>query len=141
MARYIDKDMAINKFSKDSSIGCSIRSCIEEIPTVEVERGENGIDHCPLCGAYIITAEGMERERLAHTLPGQHGDPKGEPGIPANILEIEHAKNEVAREIFEEIEELLSHHYTEWDFCYYDDELGEDFAELKKKYTEEKDDG
>ena len=45
-------------------------------------------------------------------------------------------RQEVAREIFEEIEELLNHHYTAWDFCYYDDELGEDFAELKKKYTE-----
>ena len=30
----------------------------------------------------------------------------------------------------------VNHHYTAWDFCYYDDELGEDFAELKKKYTE-----
>jgi hypothetical protein len=50
--------------------------------------------------------------------------------------------SDVAREIFEEIEETLAHHYEEWDFCYYDDYLGEDIAELKKKYTEsEKDDG
>lgn len=51
------------------------------------------------------------------------------------------AKSEFAREIFAEIEELLNHHYIEWDWCYYDDELGEDFAELKKKYIGEQNDG
>ena len=49
-------------------------------------------------------------------------------------------KSEVEK-IFEEIEELINHHYYEWDFCYYDDELGEDFDELKKKYTESEDKG
>lgn len=45
--------------------------------------------------------------------------------------------SDVVREIFEEIEGLLAHHYIEWDWCYYDDELGEDFADLKKKYESE----
>ena len=63
----------------------------------------------------LVEAPETERERIART-----------------------AKAEIAREIFEEFEEMLLHHYEEWDFCYYDDSLGEAFAELKKKYTEGK---
>ena len=57
--------------------------------------------------------------------------------------EVEQAKQEVAREIFEEIENRLLPSNTsgefrgdsiEW-FDYYDLHLAEDIAELKKKYT------
>lgn len=52
-------------------------------------------------------------------------------------------KAEVAREIFEEIENALESRYDEDERAYYpvphyDLWLGDDIAELKKKYTEEK---
>ncbi len=55
---------------------------------------------------------------------------------------IAEAKAEGAREIFEEIERLLREHSDYEILCdgkslwYYEESLGEDIAELKKKYTE-----
>ena len=49
------------------------------------------------------------------------------------------AKTEVAREIFEEIEALLAQYTFEDNYGYYiSTGVTDEFAELKKKYTEEK---
>lgn len=123
------------------------------VPKSEVEnfnKSKGGF--CPLCGSYTITQEMMEELRMAHKEPGQHGDPVGEKGVNA----LEAIKAEVAREIFEEVENEINNELTNNKKVLPQVEISnvlwnrvsgrinafqgilEFIAELKKKYTEEK---
>ena len=97
------------------------------------------MERCKLCGCYTITAEDIEKLRMAHKEPGQHGDPVGETGFdPLKTI-----KAEVAREIFEEIGRYIALNSYQGDAFtgrFLSIELEDDIAELKKKYTEGTDD-
>ncbi|MBO7250823.1 MAG: hypothetical protein J6V42_06075 [Clostridia bacterium] len=90
---------------------------------------------CPTCGSYIISLEDIEEMRMARTAEGQHGDPKGDPGILIDDV-IANAKSEVAREILTELEsELADVNCIDREFDVY---LNLTIEQLKKKYTEGK---
>jgi hypothetical protein len=90
-------------------------------------------EHCPHCGSYIITAEEIEALRMAHTEPGQHGDPVGEPG------ERWQSPSEIANEIINEFKELTKLYLLNLDFYPVIFKNAILYAEtnIRKKYTED----
>ena len=121
MARYIDADKIDYKFimvGMDENAGykaVAFESDIDEMPTEDVAPKSEG-------DLYKKLNDELEDE-LASTYD-----------------KLENAKAEVAREIFEEIEKILKSSPTEimGRAYYYKCIVDEDFAELKKKYTEDK---
>jgi tRNA A37 N6-isopentenylltransferase MiaA len=115
MAKYINADEILNKISDDHPYKSSLK--LELIQATPEDIASGDAEMCGLSFAFQL----MEAEKKGKALMQKHDS---------------EVKREVARKIFEEIEDLLHKHYVEWDFCYFDDYLGEDFDELKKKYTE-----
>ena len=123
MARYIDADALKERLRE-----------IRIMPNTLYGMGINaGIDK-------VVTA--IEAMPIADVVPKSGS-------LPLDVHEalkqraVEKAKAEVAREIFEEIERALdNYHYSNllvgeiYPISYYDAELEDAIAELKKKYTE-----
>ena len=86
-----------------------------------------------LCKMFMPTADVVPKSEVAKEFTCFVGDPHKVDHCPY-IDEIEKAKIEVAREIFEEIEKL-SHEFMNNEHYIFGDMLW-DIAELKKKYTE-----
>ena len=103
MSRYIDAEAFKRKLIDEKSFFPAIVArALEEMPTADVVEGVH------------ITEDILKKG---------HNDPVGEKGEDALL----HIKQEVAREIFEEIEDVLNN-------IGYFDEI--DFKALKNKYTE-----
>ena len=139
MARYIDADGLIEELQETICSKCNMYDGIK----------------CKSCGI-DDTLDFLENAQTADVVPKSEYDnlkmqfealdrecdrlEKAESEKHDKFIE---AKSEVAREIFEEIEPLLSANMSgeyidesnEW-FDYFDLHLAEDIAELKKKYTE-----
>lgn len=92
----------------------------------EQPMGVCGTDYCGHCGAIM---DGFVLE--GHSDPTGHDGPCGEPGMDA----VTFAKREVAK-IFEELDKLTYRYLNDADYAGGD--LIYDIAELRKKYTEEK---
>ena len=130
MPRYIDADALMKKIAKCKFhlTGCGIvydggevQSIIHTMPTADVAPKSD-----------------VERlERICHSYALQYGTVTDQQKV------IDKAKAEVAREIFEEIGKILYKHTKnaikeKSATCELTiDYIGEDIAELKKKYTEE----
>jgi hypothetical protein len=129
MARYIDADKVMEEIARIGghnlceweTIG--VKALIDRQPTADV---------APKSEVDALEKEVERLKKILNNYALQYGTCMSQQKV------IDKAKSEVAREIFEEIEDLLHKHFVEWDFCYFDEYLGEDFDELKKKYTEEK---
>ena len=154
MARYIDADALMEKcFAKLGDGQVLYRISPQEIydaPTADVvpklyyDASVKAVDDIrkqflELHDAYQKQQAEIERlERICHSYALQYGTVTDQQKV------IDKAKAEVAREIFEEIERLLREHSDYEILCdgkslwYYEESLGEDISELKKKYTEEK---
>lgn len=129
MARYIDVDkvelkgLAVFDENLDVLVPLSVvRKALQMTPTADVVP-KSEVDMCQ-----HLIKDAWKRIEELDELCG----------------ELQKAKAEVAREIFEEIEELLECSFsschingTEEQFDFYRADLGFQLAELKKKYTEE----
>ena len=142
---YIEREAAINVVVNNpyriaSKTGKTIQE-IKEIPTADVvPKSEEGAE-CPTChgtgriGTTDWLTKNISKKQLA------------EEKAKAIAEHEQHIKAEVAREIFKEIEKVFLNNHCE-SFQNYRDEwvyrfntnLIAEFAELKKKYTEDKDD-
>ena len=116
MARYIDADWLIEKLQETICSKCNMYDGIK----------------CKSC-SIDDTLDFLENALTAEVAPiVGHNDPIGEPGEDGLESSIRYAKAEVARKIFEEIEDLYmeEHNGCSVHMSRYE------FAELKKKYTE-----
>ena len=127
MARYIDAELAIEKCNKliDNADSCPNPYAIEGVRVVRnVILSE--------CETGVPTADVVPKSEVDKTIAEWAY-------LHADVLnKLENAKAEVAREIFEEIESLLTLYTYEDNYGdYISTGLADEFAELKKKYTEE----
>ena len=148
MARYIDAAALLENLKKQygEELGwqCTVNMSdvgmmIEDAPTADV---------VPKSEVAILTAQNMALEIAKNDLQHRLNTYIGVENILKDNMgelikaAINGAKQEVAREIFEEIEEALSENFhadCQMGDCiedYYDECLRDDIAELKKKYTE-----
>jgi hypothetical protein len=119
MARYIDAD----KFKSN------LEKTMEKMHLIG---GVKGVD----VGAVIVA---LDRQPTADVVPREEVD-------RARLQGYKSGKKEVAREIFEDIDNALIENFhadCQTGDCiedYYDDNLRDDIFKIKKKYTEEKKD-
>lgn len=139
MARYIDTDklcealksMASVQYPDKQSTILGVVSSIENFPTVDVvPKSEEGAE-CPTChgtgriGTTDWLTKNISKKQLAE---------KKEQAIAEHE---QHIKTEYAKVIFEEIKKYLVEGTTYYGHCIYSLGVGT-FANLEKKYTEEK---
>lgn len=116
MARYIDADELLKRLPDDLPYKASVKRVLIQAPTADV---------VPRCEVEELNRAYLEYEETSG---------------------LKQAKTEIAREIFEEIDNALIENFhadCQMGDCiedYYDDNLRDDIFKIKKKYTEEKKD-
>lgn len=164
MARYIDADELLKKLPDDLPYKASVKRVLMQAPTADVapksevellkrqlepfkqvqcftcKHYDIGHDHVPCCycedyDKYIWLSADADTDIHASN-ESEVG--KGQTDVVLPTVDVV-PKSEVAREIFEEIEKALnlSKCYGE-SGIYFEHDIEADIAELKKKYTEEK---
>ena len=121
MPRYIDADKFIAELEQEKTVALEFE---DGVAVYEIEHTMNLIGMQPT--ADVVPKS--EVERLYYNLQ-------------AVLEERAETKQEIAREIFEEIEEVLFNNHdldlhSDYPTPHYYEELKDDIAELKKKYTE-----
>lgn len=136
MPRYIDVDKAKELWNGEHPTQIAMRRIFDDLPTADVvpksefDRVANELARVE--GHYFKKVGEVERlEQILNSYALQYGTVKDRQGV------IDKAKSEVARGIFEEIEEYVikgisvgGEHLTLFN--------GKNYAELKKKYMEGK---
>ena len=128
MARYIDADALIESIQETLCSKCDKYDGIK----------------CKSCGI-DDTLDFLDTAPTADVAPKSEVEETVKKLMDATDKVICEAKAEVAREIFEEIEGMLDNYHSAClpvgaieAYTYYEGGLGEAIAELKKKYTEER---
>ena len=120
MARYIDADALLSKMPDDLPYKSSVKRVLMQataadvVPKSEVDKYKKAVQ----------IAEDEYKKILNHYLFDTEN---------GNRTPLQRARAEVAREIFAEIERVLTDNEV---YFRQTDKMRKDFAELKKKYTE-----
>lgn len=77
-----DLERLVDKYGENGSYNtyCTLSDSLSLIKELTEENERLRLISTHVCVGDVVTPEEMERCRMAHTLPGQHGDPVGERG-------------------------------------------------------------